>query len=172
MDSNKKVFVINGSGGVGKDTFVQLVNKYVPSRNYSSVEKVKDIAKLIGWDGRKTEKDRKFLSDLKLLTADYNDMPYKALVETVRNFMLCDQENRFLFLHIREPEEIKRITEEFGFIYSILIDGDIEQIKSNMADANVNNYDYDYVIKNKGTLNDLDNIACEYAEQWSKPYEK
>lgn len=41
---NKQVFIINGSGGVGKDTFVELVSRYVGCRNFSSVEEVKHFA--------------------------------------------------------------------------------------------------------------------------------
>ena len=65
--SKHEIFIINGSGGCGKDTFVELFSKhYGPDKvwNYSSVDKVKRIAKEIGWTGAKTEKDRKFLSDL------------------------------------------------------------------------------------------------------------
>ena len=61
----KQVFIINGSGGVGKDTFVELVseNFLLPVMNFSSVDKVKEVARIIGWTGGKSEKDRKFLSD-------------------------------------------------------------------------------------------------------------
>ena len=76
---NKKIFIINGSGGVGKDTFVELVSEFASIMNFSSVDKVKDIAKEIGWNGTKTEKDRKFLSDLKILTAEYCDMPFQSM---------------------------------------------------------------------------------------------
>ena len=62
---NKNIIVINGTGGSGKDTFVEYVSKYAKVYNFSSVDKVKEIAKLIGWTGTKTDKDRKFLSDLK-----------------------------------------------------------------------------------------------------------
>ena len=65
---DKHIFIINGSGGVGKDTFVGLVStqlndmlkKFHTVINFSSVDKVKEIAKEIGWDGKKTEKNRKF----------------------------------------------------------------------------------------------------------------
>ena len=46
---NKKIIVINGTGGSGKDTFVEYVSKYAKVYNFSSVDKVKEIAKLIGW---------------------------------------------------------------------------------------------------------------------------
>ena len=64
----KHIIIINGCGGVGKDTFVNMCAKYTSVVNYSSVKEIKEIAKYIGWDGSKEERDRKFLSDLKLLT--------------------------------------------------------------------------------------------------------
>ena len=88
----KQVFIINGSGGVGKDLFVNMVktsvSKFSPYRvwNYSSIDKVKAIATQIGWSGGKTEKDRKFLSDLKLLTTEYNDMAFEDLKRMVNIF--------------------------------------------------------------------------------------
>lgn len=42
---NKKIIVINGTGGSVKDTFVEYVSKYAKVYNFSLVDKVKDIAK-------------------------------------------------------------------------------------------------------------------------------
>ena len=67
---SKQIVIINGTGGCGKDTFVSFVSKYKRVYNFSSIDKVKEIAKLIGWNGGKTDKDRKFLSDLKKLTTE------------------------------------------------------------------------------------------------------
>ena len=41
--SKQRIFIINGSGGVGKDTFVELFTKHYGEEkvwNYSSVDKV------------------------------------------------------------------------------------------------------------------------------------
>ena len=125
----KQIFIINGSGGVGKDAFVQMVNlqswEDCVVGNYSSVSKIKEIARIIGWTGSKTEKDRKFLSDLKLLTTEYNDMPLNDIRKFTDNFMNNNFITpRMLFLHIREAEEIEKavshrlsyamIDQEFG----------------------------------------------------------
>ena len=83
---NKNIIIINGTGGSGKDTFVEFVSKYNKVLNFSSVDKVKEIAKLIGWTGAKEEKDRKFLSDLKKLTTDYNDMSFNSIKDAVEDF--------------------------------------------------------------------------------------
>lgn len=156
---NKQIFIINGSGGVGKDTFVELVSQLIPVVNFSSVDKVKEIAIQIGWDGKsKTEKDRKFLSDLKLLTGSYCDMPFQSMKEIVNKFNE-DKRDNVLFLHIREPEEIKRAVEEFHAKTILVKRENIKQITSNMADANVYNYDYDYIISNNGTIEDLKEIV-------------
>lgn len=175
----KQVFIINGSGGVGKDEFVKMVsnskhkhellvenpnkNKRVHKQvykvgNYSSVSKVKEIAKIIGWDGSKSERDRKFLSDLKLLTTEYNDMPLKDMKEFVASFMANEYLSKIVFLHVREPHEIAKAINEFEEYNakSILVKRDsVKHITSNMADENVYNYKYDIVIDNSGTLEEL-----------------
>ncbi|MBQ2397775.1 MAG: hypothetical protein II304_12205 [Bacteroidales bacterium] len=163
---NKQVFIINGSGGVGKDTFVELVAKEfnLSVMNFSSVDKVKEIARIIGWTGGKTEKDRKFLSDLKLLCTDYNNMPFNSMSEKVREFTESDA--AMLFLHIREPEEIEKAKIAFS-AKTVLIKRDaVKQITSNMADGNVFNYQYDIIVNNDGDKKYLENIAQNFVEDF------
>lgn len=169
---DKHIFIINGSGGVGKDTFVGLVStqlndmlkKFHTVINFSSVDKVKEIAKEIGWDGKKTEKNRKFLSDLKILTSEYCDMPFESMKSKVTEFMK-DEESKFLFLHIREPEEIDRIVKEFGAKTILIIRDTVKHIVSNMADENVFNYYYDFVIDNNGTKEELNSKAKDFIQE-------
>lgn len=164
---NKQVFIINGSGGVGKDTFVELVSKVfnLSVMNFSSVDKVKEIARIIGWTGGKTEKDRKFLSDLKLLCTDYNNMPFNSMSEKVKEFTESDA--AMLFLHIREPEEIEKAKIVFG-AKTVLIKRDaVKQITSNMADGNVFNYRYDIVVNNDGDLVRFKKKATEFVNDFN-----
>ena len=162
----KKIFIINGSGGVGKDTFVELVSELVPTVNFSSVEKVKEIAKQIGWDGiSKTEKDRKFLSDLKLLTSNYCDMPFRSMEEQVKEFKQ-DDTKQCLFLHIREPEEIRKAVKAFNAETILVIRDSVKQITSNMADANVYRYKYDYHVINNGTIEDFKKVAEHFVKEY------
>ncbi len=37
----KEIIIINGTGGSGKDTFVELCSKYKKVKNTSSIDKVK-----------------------------------------------------------------------------------------------------------------------------------
>ncbi len=149
----KNIIIINGTGGSGKDTFVEFVSKYSKVFNFSSVDKVKEVARVIGWSGTKSEKDRKFLSDLKKLTTEYNDMSFNSIKDAVSKFYSDD--NEIMFIHIREPEEIKRAVNSFN-AKTLLIKRDGQEIiKTNYSDANVENYNYDYIIENT-TLADLD----------------
>ena len=155
----KNIVVINGTGGCGKDTFIKLISKYKKVYNFSSIDKVKEIARIIGWDGTKDEKSRKFLSDLKKLTKEYNDMPYNCTKEAIEEFKNSDCE--IMFIHIREPEEIKRIVDTFGAKTLFIKRENLNEIPSNSSDGRVSKYKYDYSILNT-TLGEYEKKACEF----------
>ena len=155
----KHIIIINGTGGCGKDTFVELVSKYNRVLNVSSVDKVKKIATIAGWTGGKEEVDRKFLSDLKRLTTEYNDMSFRDIEEKVSKFRNSDLE--VMFIHIREPEEIERAKNAFGAETLLIRRVGLSSITSNYSDANVENYTYDYIIENS-TLENLEKEAMNF----------
>ncbi len=155
----KEIIIINGTGGSGKDTFVKLCSKYSKVKNFSSIDKVKEIAKVIGWTGTKTEKDRKFLSDLKRLTTEYNDMAFNSIKEEIEKFKNSDE--KIMFIHIREPEEIERAKFTFNAKALLVKRIGLKNIETNYSDANVDNYDYDYIIENT-TLEALDKQAYNF----------
>lgn len=161
----KQIIVINGTGGCGKDTFVDFCKKYSSIMNFSSIDKVKEIATLIGWNGTKTDKDRKFLADLKRLTTEYNDMAFNSIKEAINEFR--NSRDELLFIHIREPEEIDRMVREFGAKTLLIKRDGLELIKSNPSDANVENYNYDFIVVNK-TLDDLDKQAYKFIDEIKK----
>ncbi len=152
---NKKIVIINGSGGVGKDTFVEFCSEYAKVKNISSVDKVKEAAKiLVNWNGEKDEKSRKFLADLKKMSIDYNNYPITYIKEQAEEF-LKDADQEIMFIHIRETSEIAKVKELLD-VKSLLISSNrVEKIVSNSSDANVENYEYDYYIQNDGTLDEL-----------------
>ena len=85
--TSKRIVIINGKGTSGKDTFVNIVNKYVPTENYSSIDLIRKVATQLGYNGGKTIKDRKFLSDMKVLATEYNDAPYNDIIDRVLKFI-------------------------------------------------------------------------------------
>lgn len=161
----KHIFITNGCGGTGKDTFCHFMQLQLPTMKYSSIDHVKYLARKCGWDGvSKTEKDRKFLSDLKLLTSEYSDMPFKCIKTAVEEF-----NNRrdyvVLLIDIREPNEIERAKNEFGAKTILIRNNRVKPITSNMADANVENYNYDFVIDNSGSLDELREKTMRFIEE-------
>lgn len=160
---NKQIFITNGMARCGKDTFATILNEIVPTLKYSSIDKVKEIAKLCGWDGiSKDEKDRRFLSDLKLLTTNYSNMPFKSIQDKANEF-LNDDKYVAMLIDIREPEEIEKAKTVLNAKTILIQNNRVKFISSNMADANVFNYTYDFIILNNGTLDEFRNNIYEFA---------
>ena len=161
---NKQIFITNGMARCGKDTFAKFLNEIIPTLKYSSIDKVKNIAKLCGWNGGKSDKDRKFLSDLKLLTSDYSDMPFEAIKQKVDNFMK-DKKHSVMLIDIREPEEIKKVVDRINALTLLITSKRVEKITSNKSDASVLEYDYDDIISNDGTIEELEVKAKSYVKK-------
>lgn len=162
----KKIFVQNSVGGSGKDTWASLLNKYIPTLKYSIVDLPKEAAKVLGWDGGKTEKDRRFLSDIMDLSTDYNDAPFKDVLSLVTDFKNNKDyaEYEVLIIDMRDPKDIARAVETFGAKTILIRRPDAGVIESNHADRDVENYDYDYIIENNGTLEQLESVAKDFVE--------
>lgn len=159
--------VINGYPQSGKDAFVDFCKqeKGALCKKVSTVDFIKDIAYKYGWTGEKTPKDRKFLSDLKNLFTEWNDIPFKETMERIREFHQTLQiyevsSEGIVFIMSREPAEIMRFKHELGAI-SVLIERDAvkDNEQSNEADSGVMNCEYDVVVYNNGTLEDLQTQA-------------
>ena len=154
---DKKIVIINGSGGSGKDTFVQFCNNIISTENVSTVDKVKEAAKVLGWSGGKTETDRLFLSNLKLVWDKYNGGSNAYAADQICNFIRGPK--KLLFIHCREPKNIEIIRSTFE-CKTLLIDSTrVDKITSNMADANVEHFEYDHVIHNDSDLEHLRRAA-------------
>ena len=150
----KTAIVINGKGGVGKDTLCELAAKHFKIKNISSITPIKQIAAECGWSGEKTDKARKFLSDLKRLTIDYNDFPTAWAKKRYDEFLASDED--FMFLHVREPEEIEKFVNATGRKAKTLLVRGGERMKKtsygNASDDCVEDYEYDYYFINDKTL--------------------
>lgn len=156
MSSDKMIFIVNGKPRAGKDTFVMILNRYMDVYKYSAVTKVKEIATLCGWDGQKEERDRKFLHELKMLTSEYSDMAYQDVVNEIKKYRNGEIEADVFVVDVREPEEIERLAKEVGAITIFIENNNVPAITSNAADANVENYEYDFVIQNNGTMKEFE----------------
>jgi len=73
-----------------------------------------------------------------------------------------------MFIHIREIGEIEKIKNIIKAKTLLIKNPKVKLILSNESDANVNNYNYDYVLLNNGTLEDLQKKAKEFVEKIGK----
>lgn len=163
----KTVIVINGAGGVGKDTLCEFAEKHFKVMNVSSITPIKEIAAMCGWGGEKTDKARKFLSDLKALSIAYNDYPTLWAMEKYKEFLNSDY--KIMFVHIREAEEIfKFVKATEGKAKTLLIRGGARMSKSNygnVSDDGVENYNYDYYFVNDLSLEEAEKEFINFLEQ-------
>lgn len=70
-----------------------------------------------------------------------------------------------VFIHSREPEEIERFKTQLGATTVLISRGAryVEEL-SNYSDRHINDIDYDYTIKNDGTLEELEQKAKEFCD--------
>jgi len=177
---NMHIMIVNGSNQSGKDNFVNFFIKHYEfkSMNLSTIDRVKEISKkYFGWDGKKNEPSRKFLSDIKRIWAEYNNGPFKYMVNKIKenNKKLSkeDKDNIVYFVHCREPEEIKKFKDYYkNKCYTILLKRDVRteknKISNNDSDMNVENYDYDKIVINKGNKMDLELESIKFLNDFKK----
>lgn len=165
---NKHIFVINGMGGCGKDTFVRCIQNQLTEEkvwNFSSADKAKEMAAVGGWTGGKSDKDRKYISDLKALSDEYCDLSFMEVSKKIEEFRKSDSAIA-LFIHIRENYNIERVVKEFNTLAVLVVNNNVKDITTNKSDAGVYNYNYDITINNNGTLDDLTEQASNFINEY------
>ena len=168
-----KVIIVNGCATAGKDTFIDCCKEILGEKRayeISSIDFVKKVARYCGWDGKKTPKNRKFLSDLKDLLTEWNDVPVKELIleKGILDDIIASEgivEDCALFICVREPKEIKKLVEIFNATTIFVTRREAEnQDTSNHADADVFDYVYDYWIDNNESIEELKETAAFFLE--------
>lgn len=155
----KMIVIINGKGGTGKDILIESIKGQHLYVNISSIDPIKQIARIGGWKEEKTKKARLFLSNLKEVFYNYNKLSLIYLQKKTKEFFK-DNFYEILFVHIRQPKQIEEYKNLIKShyknidIYTILIQrSDIDiQIFNNLSDDNVDNYNYDFIFKNNKTI--------------------
>lgn len=177
-----KVVICNGKPRVGKSEFQRLcaqqcnffkketgftTNKRLCIDYISTVDFVKEIAYNCGWDGSKTLKNRKFLSDLKSLLTEWNDVPNTIVEKHIQT--LPDNFDWIVFVDCREPVEIQKLKERFNATTVLIRREEVENNEvSNHADSDVFYYDYDLTIFNNSDIIYLENEAKKFIEYMKK----
>lgn len=151
MRHTKLIVVINGKGGVGKDTLCAALAERYRVMNVSSIDPIKAIARNYGWNGEKDMRSRRFLAELKEAFINYCDLPKTYLCEKAEEFLAGDDE--VMFVHIREPKEIAAFREAIlpAKCLTLLVRRsglNPGEKYGNAADDDVENFSYDVVFNN------------------------
>ena len=134
----------------------------------STVDLVKWLAEEAGWDGTKTPKNRKFLSDLKQLLIEWDDVPYKDVIKTAQNARaILDAfgiaRTLYVFVQCREPEEIQKFVDRVG-ARTVFISRKDHEKPTNESDIATRRYNYETTIFNDGDLAQLKLCAQAYVK--------
>lgn len=166
VDNEEHLFLMNNYIVTHNTTFETMVQKIAAARGKkvkvtSTIDYVKEVAELLGWDGKKTPEDRRFLSDLKDALTRWKDLPYQKVKSFIEIYEQSDTD--LLFIDCREPEEIARFVNDYGALTILVQRGEFELL-GNHADDNVMNYQYDVVIDNNRGLDELMQEATIFEE--------
>ncbi len=153
----KKVYVINGPAGTGKDTFIHIFGELLAGKlhvaTYSAVDEVKQyLREQEDWDG--VTKDaywRNRMYEVKMQMVADNDRPTRYLLESVYNA----PDDSVIFLHIREPQEILKVLAALPEAETIHLDSERVARFDNPADAQTNDFIYTHYLRNDGTVDEF-----------------
>lgn len=165
MNKNSKiVIIINGVGGVGKDTLCMYAAETFPTKTVSSITPIKELATLGGWDGEKSHKGRQLLVDLKQVFIQYNDLPYRYILSEYESFL--NDENTLLFVHIREPKEIEKVVNSIDTpCVTLLIYRHNCEKWNNDSDKGVDDYSYDATFEMCQDKNETKHKFLEFLDE-------
>lgn len=166
---NPKIFIVSGKANSGKDTTCELINNYIKLKELKSINLqfstyIKMYAKAIsGWNGEEDTKPRSLLQEIGTsIIRDKIDNEFfiKRIIGDIKVYSYyCDV---ITISDARLPEEIDSIYEAFDNVVRINIerpnyDNNLNsKEKKHRTEVGLDNYNnYDYIIINDGTLEDL-----------------
>lgn len=164
----KMIIVINGKGGIGKDSLINALScSGVSVENVSAIDPIKDMVEFLNEKGIKDLAYRHLLADVRYSVDEYykqeNGVAYSThyLGEAVKDWCKLGADD-VLFVHIREPENIIAFLEEAkkrlmlrgekeAVLTTLLIRSDrAQESYGNAADDGVEDYAYDFTFESNG----------------------
>lgn len=139
----KKIIIINGAG-IGKYKFIKKLKKQRELNVFSTVSKIKELAKEIGWDGKTlNDKERQLICDLKDAYTKYNNGPVLDIIKDIEN---SDKELNIVLS--REKKDNDQLKKYFGKNIKVVLFsrvGASQKDHKNHADRGIYGYKYDEV---------------------------
>lgn len=164
------IVLIAGKAGAGKSTVANFMVDGLPEEKVAGIAPfalgIKALANLVGWDGQKDERGRKFLQDIGRAGRSYHeDMWVEFTIGSLSGVSIPFD---FIFMDDwRFPNEYKWFTEKDDFfgVYKVRVERE-ENLLLNPTDTDVSEVSlpseptyYDYNIINKNL--DLDELSAQ-----------
>lgn len=168
-----KVIIINGAAESGKDIFIRLIRDNISKLNIfniSTIDPSKSALKILGWDGEtKNEETRQAMVDLKRISMKLFNGPFKHIVKEIAiHNDIADHQMRtkIHFVHCREPEEIQKFVDFYkDNCITLLIRSPRGKALKNGSDDVVEDYNYNHIIENNETIDELKVKAIAFARK-------
>ncbi len=150
-----RIFYIMGGARTGKDTFREVFENHFNTKQISVVDRVKEIAKeCFDWDGKKDEKGRQLLSDLKDAWDKYNEGTIKNVGKWLDS--LDKTQVEVVFIQVREYHSIKRMKELYGGeVIRVTRGEENSDVEKKKLSEFPEDWEPDYDFKNDGTLEEF-----------------
>lgn len=162
------IFIICGKARTGKDTIGGIIIDYLKEKNNKAVKM--SYAKYLkmyaidyfDWDGSDDTKPRDLLQQLgtEIIRFKMNKPTFliDRVVEDIE--ILSNYFDSFVICDAREEKEITIMKEKFNNVFSIKVNREVDILsdkqKKHYTEIALNNYkDYDYIIDNNGSLEEL-----------------
>ncbi|AZO29309.1 hypothetical protein [Mesorhizobium sp. M1B.F.Ca.ET.045.04.1.1] len=162
----KLVVVVNGHPRSGKDTVVNGLSEVLKEFGWltgaiSSIDPIRNVLRGLGIPvDKKTTAERDLLANMKACLEGYDNWVTRSCVSSALARLDIGYSGKdVIFLHVREPAAIaltKELLPDSVEFLTIFVDrAAAEQVSTNAADANVENYPYDISLGNNGDLASL-----------------
>ena len=176
-----KIIVINGKGGIGKDTLIEALKNAAPHYiHVSNVSSITPIVTAVDSTGivkyGKTNAYRKLLSDMKTAIDEYyfaeegvaytTDYLNKKVIQWKHLCEFGKASHHVLFVHIREPEMIQTFVTAHPDAITLLVKSErAKEEYGNPADDLVESYKYDHVFEANESREEEAKRFCDLIEK-------
>ncbi len=167
---DKVIVLVGGIARSGKDSFIDMCLENVDGYKISMIDPVKEAASCLGVvDPDKGEKYRKFLANMKALWDGTYNGSFAYLKKQYSNMT----NGQVLFVLVRKPEEIEQIVKHYGhrgYCVTVMLSRKGIDVPENSADMTTENYDYDMIVCNNETLEELEYQCHAFVEYLDSNY--
>ena len=164
-----KIVILNGNPAAGKNTFAEIIEGFYPVIDHISyVDFTRNMLDKMRVDySGKTAKDRQLIEAVNDALEKHSDIPFIDICSFTDKAKKTHNDG-ILFVDIRKPENIQRFCKEFPETVTVFVEDGKPISNVTFSDSVVRNMDYDYIINNTGSVDDLKEKARQFVKEITK----